>query len=406
MWSPVRVLATPGALVPAALVSAALVLATSCASGGTSPSSASNSLSPAAADPGELLEPPENFVGYPALDELTSTAVTVRYRSTSARDGSPTAVTGVVFVPNGTPPDAGWPVVAVGHATSGTASRCAPSTHTGLLGSLPSVLPFLANGYLVTMTDYEGLGTSDEHPYLDARTAGYNVLDSVRAARAVTGDAGGRWVGYGVSQGGQAVWAANEAAANYAGELSVLGTISASPATDLSPIVDEMTAGTLTAEQITVLPSLIRGLQVVHPELIRSDYLRGRLGDRADVFSACEGENTALRADIAARTTPADYAPVDEAAADRLREWLRDARVPTSEASAPMFVGYGEEDRLTLPQWTIDAAREACALGGAILLRAAPGQGHGILDFGAAPAEWLRDRFAGTPAPSSCAALR
>ncbi|MGW5267113.1 lipase family protein [Rhodococcus sp. NPDC003994] len=396
MGSPVRVLAAV----------ATLVLAASCTPGGEVRPPSSTTLSPAAADPGELLEPPEDFVGYAALDDLTSAAVTVRYRSTSARDGSPTAVTGVVFVPNGIPPAGGWPVVAVGHATSGTASRCAPSTHTGLLGSLPTVLPFLANGYLVTMTDYEGLGTSDEHPYLDARTAGYNVLDSVRAARAVTGDAGARWVGYGVSQGGQAVWAANEAAANYAGELSLLGTISASPATDLSPIVDEMTEGTLTEEQIVVLPSLIRGLQVVHPDLVRSDYLRGQLADRADVFAACEGENTALQADIAARTTPADYAPVDDAAADRLRDWLRQARVPTSAASAPMFVGYGEEDRLTLPQWTIDAAREACELGSTVLLRGAPGQGHGILDFGAAPAEWLRDRYAGAPAPSSCAEVR
>ncbi|MFW0871739.1 lipase family protein [Rhodococcoides corynebacterioides] len=396
MTSPVRVLAAV----------ATLVLVASCSSGGEASPPTPTTVSPAAADPGELLEPPTEFVGYSALDELTSAAVTVRYRSTSARDGSPTAVTGVVFVPNGTPPDAGWPVVAIGHATSGTASRCAPSTHMGLLGTLPSLLPFLANGYLVTMTDYEGLGTADEHPYLDARTAGYNVLDSVRAARAVTPDAGARWVGYGVSQGGQAVWAANEAAANYAGELSLLGTLSASPATDLSPIVDEMVAGTLTEEQIVVLPSLITGMQVVHPDLVRSDYLRGQLGDRTDVFAACEGENTALQADIAARTTPADYAPVDDAAADRLRDWLREARVPTSPASAPMFVGYGEEDRLTLPQWTIDAARDACELGSTVLLRGAPGQGHGILDFGAAPAEWFRDRFAGLPAPTSCAEVR
>ena len=57
-------------------------------------------------------------------------------------------------------------------------------------------------------------------------------------------------------------------------------------------------------------------------------------------------------------------------------------------------------------QWTIDAAREACERGSTVLLRGAPGQGHGILDFGAAPAEWLRDRYAGAPAPSSCAEMR
>jgi hypothetical protein len=37
----------------------------------------------------------------------------------------------------------------------------------------------------VAATDYQGLGAPGVHPYLDAKTAGFNVIDSVRA-RSVT----------------------------------------------------------------------------------------------------------------------------------------------------------------------------------------------------------------------------
>ncbi|MGB6180089.1 MAG: lipase family protein [Rhodococcus sp. (in: high G+C Gram-positive bacteria)] len=352
--------------------------------------------------PGTLLAPPREVAAYPAVAKLAARSVTVRYRSTSGADGSPTEVSGIVLVPRGDPPPGGWPVVSIGHATTGTDSRCAPSTHLGLLGMLTTVIPFLARGYVVTMSDYQGLGTPGPHPYLDSTTAGYNVIDAVRAARQVEPAASDAWVGYGVSQGGQAVWAANERAEQYGTGLRLLGTISISPATDISPVVDGMQDGTLTTEQIIVLPSLIAGLAVVHPDLQPTDYVRGPLYERRSVFAACEGENNGLLAEIADEVVPADYAPVDGAAADRLRNWLTDAGVPRVPASAPMLVGYGELDQLTLPDWTRAAVDRACEMGETIQLLEAPGQGHGILDLGNAPAEWLGGRFAGTPPPNTC----
>lgn len=357
---------------------------------------------PTSAAPGTLLADPVDFTGYPALASLTSTSVSVLYGSTSGIDGSTTAVSGLVLVPKGEPPSGGWPIVSVGHATTGTDTRCAPSRRIGLLGSLTTVIPFLANGYVVAMTDYQGLGAPGPHPYLDSTTAAFNVIDIVRAAREVEPTTSDTWVGYGVSQGGQAVWAANEQAGDYGGGLRLAGTISMSPATDLTPVVSAMEEGTLTREQVILLPSVLKGLSVAHPDLVTSDYLHGELFDRRDVFTACEGENSGLQSSIAESVTPADYAPVDRAAADRLRAWLSDAGVPRRAATAPMFVGYGDLDTLTLPAWTIDAVRRACALGDTVELREAAGQGHGILDLGSAPAEWLRGRYAGEPAPSTC----
>ncbi|WP_072802702.1 lipase family protein [Rhodococcoides yunnanense] len=352
--------------------------------------------------PGELIGTPSAFQGYASFEDLTQQSDTIRYRSTSGIDGSPTEVSGVVFVPKGDPPSAGWPIASIGHSTSGSASRCAPSANIGLLGNLPSVVPFLANGYVVVMTDYQGLGTPGPHPYLEPITAGYNIIDAVRAARAAVPDTSDTWLGYGVSQGGQAVWAANELSDTYGDGLRLLGSVSVSPAADLTLFADAMENGTLTAEQITVLPALLQGLQVGHPELETADYLHGILRERADVFITCVGDKAGLQAKIAESVTPDDYRPTDDAAAQRFRDALANYSVPGSHASQPMLVAYGDQDKLVLPSWTQAAVREGCDLGDVIDLIVAPGQGHGILDIGSATADWVDGRVAGTPAPDAC----
>jgi hypothetical protein len=352
--------------------------------------------------PGRLLAEPVEFPGYPALADLTGTSVSVRYASTSGIDGSPTEVTGVVFAPKGTPPEGGWPIASIGHATTGVNSRCAPSTRIGLLGSLTTIIPFLSNGYAVTMTDYQGLGTSEVHPYLEPTTAGYNSIDAVRAAREVLPESSTDWVGYGVSQGGQAVWSANELSDDYGEGLRLLGTVSMSPATDLTGLVDEMQNGTLTTAQIAALPSILTGIAAKHPELETSDYLHGVLERRSDAFLTCVGENSALQSTLADSVVPADYAPVSPQAADRLRTWLAEYSIPKGPAPQPMFVGYGDQDQLVAPQWTIDAVRRGCAMGDVIELQVAANQGHGILNLGALPAQWLDGRAAGTPPPNNC----
>ena len=42
---------------------------------------------------------------------------------------------------------------------------------------------WLKAGYAVVRTDYEGLGTPGDHPYLIGVSEGRSVLDMVRAAR-------------------------------------------------------------------------------------------------------------------------------------------------------------------------------------------------------------------------------
>lgn len=353
--------------------------------------------------PGKLAGTPTQFAGPAALHRLASTALRIRYHSTSGVDESRTVVTGVVFVPRGTPPPGGWPIASVAHATTGVSSTCAPSLYPGLMGGLTSAIPFLANGFLVVMTDYQGLGTPDPHPYLEPRTAAYNVIDAVRAAHYAVGDASDTWVGYGVSQGGQAVWAANELAPEYGRNLRLVGSISMAAPTDMTRLVDAMVDGTLTDEQKVLVPMVLIGVQVVHPELDLDDYLRGPVRSRIEAFQSCTGDQDGLRSKIVEDTPASDFTPATTEAADRLRGWLSEFSVPQRQASAPMLVGFGEVDPLIPPAWTGAAVREACAMGDVIDAHIAPGQGHGILDFGALPAEWLRGRLADAPAPNNCA---
>src|SRR4030081_1164189 len=71
----------------------------------------------AATQPGDLLRKAP-FTGY-SLPK-GATAVRILYHSLDAT-GQAVATSGVVLIPAGTPPRAGWPVIAWAHGTSGVA---------------------------------------------------------------------------------------------------------------------------------------------------------------------------------------------------------------------------------------------------------------------------------------------
>lgn len=114
--------------------------------------------------------------------------------------------TGTVFLPPGTAPDGGWPVISWAHGTSGLGDACAPS----LIGptyaerDLPYLANWLAQGYAIVASDYAGLGTPGLPTYLDGRTTAHNVVDMVKAGRNYSEDLSRSWVAVGQSQGGGA----------------------------------------------------------------------------------------------------------------------------------------------------------------------------------------------------------
>lgn len=358
--------------------------------------------SAAATAPGDLVGSPVDSSAYTSLDTTAARATRFRYLSTYAPTGELTPVSAVAFTPRGEPPPGGWPIAAVAHATTGVSTDCAPSMYPNLLGSVVLATTFLERGFAVVLTDYQGLGTPGEHAYLEPTTAAYNVIDSARAVRSVIDNTSADWLGYGVSQGAQAVFRANEVNESYGAGLRLMGTMSISPALDLRPFVSAMESGTLTAEQLTLIPALLTGVQRVHPELDIDDYVRGPMRDAFDVFLQCADEATAQKQAIVEATTPDDVRPVDEAAAQRLRDWLGQAALPIDRATAPMFIAYSDGDALVLPSWNVAAIEQACRRGDDITTVVVTGQSHGILDVGSDAGDWVLKRLAGRPTTNNC----
>src|SRR5947209_4137987 len=177
--------------------------------------------------------------GGPALSAAARNEL-VLYRSVGAT-GRAVVVSGTVAVPKGRPPKGGWPVVTWGHGTTGIADACAPSRDSasnpahGLIAYInPLLNSFLKRGYAVVRTDYEGLGTPGDHPFLVGRSEGRDMLDIVRAARRLEPSLGRRVVVAGHSQGGQAALFAASLAKSWTPELQVRGTLAFAPVSHLS----------------------------------------------------------------------------------------------------------------------------------------------------------------------------
>ena len=178
-------------------------------------------------------------------------AARVVYRSTNGDTNEPTEVSGSVFLPAGDPPPGGWPVVSFGHGTTGLDEPCAPSLSDTLLGMVTFVDAFAKRGFAVAFTDYQGLGNPGVHPYTDARTAGLNMIDAVRALRHThPGEISDKWAAFGGSQGGGAAWAAAEQAGPYASDLNLVGAVALAPAADVSGLVTKAGEGTMTRDQL------------------------------------------------------------------------------------------------------------------------------------------------------------
>lgn len=343
---------------------------------------------------------------FPTLDlrlkSAVSLAARISYTSTSGITGAHTEVSGSVFVPAGTPPQGGWPVIILGHATSGMRPECGPSGSSTLLGLSTSVTALIKAGYLVGLPDYQGLGPGTAgHPYADATTAGYNVIDAARAAHRLVPESSDRWLAVGISQGGQAAWAANELTARYGTGTTLVGTVSVSPATDLTGLATGAAAGTLLKEQDAVLQLILASLATENPSFSLQDYRRGNVAEHWDVLSSCRAEDAEARAAAVDHITPDDLRPASPQAEATLQGLLTKRSLPKEPTSAPMLVLYGGQDTLLPPEWTNKALSAACQMGDVIDIKFQPAKGHSDIDLGVS-FDWIKDRFAGLPVSNSC----
>jgi pimeloyl-ACP methyl ester carboxylesterase len=344
------------------------------------------------------------------------------YTSVSGMDGGVREVTGAFFVPSGTPPQNGWPVVSLAHGTTGIGHNCGPSRQPDLEGYASMVQSLLEDKYAVALSDYEGLGETGAHPYLEPQTAAFNTIDAVRAMREISPTVSTRWIAFGYSQGGQAVWAANELNSYYGNDLQLQGSVSLAPAVNLTGTADLVWSGSLTIAQRARFPMGIVGFGRYNPNLDENVFLHGRADAFEEQLSSCE--RSASRKSTRSRYTA--LAPVPwQGIVDRLRDAndvkpdspqdiaeLRDAlrriALPQRPLDKPMLVITGEQDAIVLADWVQSAVSRSCALGGRIEYLQIPNAGHLDLPPRVAKttARWIADRFADEAAPSNCPAGR
>ncbi len=220
----------------------------------------------------------------------------VMYLSESLQ-GEPIAVTGTVVVPTAAAPDGGRPVLTLAHGTTGIADECAPSRRGA--AELGLAAGAVERGWILAVTDYEGLGTPGRHPYLVGESEGRGVIDAVLAAGQLPeADPSPTTLIGGYSQGGHGALWANEVAGEWAPELEVLGTFAGAPATELDVILSAAGAPGVGGFAAMVVAGFAAAYPEADPALILTDEGLAALdavdeGCIGDVFGALAGVDLA-----------------------------------------------------------------------------------------------------------------
>jgi pimeloyl-ACP methyl ester carboxylesterase len=326
----------------------------------------------------------------------------VLYRSTGL-SGEPIAVSGMVIVPGGEAPAAGRDIVAWAHPTTGAVQPCAPSLEGKPLLTIQGLRALLERGFVVTATDYPGLGTVGPHPYLVGESEGRAVLDSVRAARALgEAEASNRFAVWGHSQGGQAALFAGDLAKSYAPDLELVGVAAAAPAVELASLVTDDVSRT--SGKILVSLAVWSWWKVFDAPFDAMVELDAQ-ADVEKVAQRClEGEAEGLAdVDIEDRLK----GPFLSTDPDKTEPWksIMARNSPgTPKHSAPLFIARGSDDEIIVPDVSADFVERLCRSGAVVRVETIDKADHSQMGAAAAGVAvgWISDRFAGVPAPNSC----
>lgn len=370
----------------------------------------------------------------------------IAYISSDIAD-RPTISTALVVAPTGPAPAGGRPVIVWSHGTTGGAPNCGPSqvldpakplnlyfrvggdswTDYGL----PALEQFIAEGYVVVGTDYQGLGSPGRHQYLVARTQG---RDAVNAGRAVgtmkeTG-AGKKAVAIGWSQGGgstiaaagQPEYLARKGTANDG--LEFLGFVAMAPQ-DMAAVVPKPTDAASALKAVEALNQtfsgnvfefahiamMMWGIQAAYPDKLKFTDLYTEAGAKVldEIYSS---KCIHAASDTIGYTFGANYKALMRPDVQNALAWsqsFQSVSVPNDvKPLAPVMIYFGNKDT-TLPPIQHELYRKnMCAIAGANVGRM---QLPGDQDHFSTPGvsmqfylPWVKERFAGKPAANGCTA--
>ena len=357
-----------------------------------------------------------------------------------------TLSTALVIAPKGAPPAAGRPIMAWAHGTTGTAQNCGPSQVEDpaqdlnlyyMIGGtswtdfgVPAATDFIAKGYVLVATDYQGLGGGGgKHQYAVAATQARDIINSVRAIGAM-GLSGGakKAVAYGWSQGGGAVLAAAslgdyiKATGTASDGVDFIGFVALAPQ-EVEVLIppgstDPTAANKLLPELATSFSASINNFAhyamtmwataQAFPELKLTDIFTDDGAKILDeVFSKkCMHPG----ADTLTFNLGDSYKSLLKPQPDNAPAWVQrliDGSTAPDQPVAPVMIYFGDKDVTNDPVMGKLYQERRCAKGANVGRVQLPGeQNHFTTPAASQPLymPWVEDLFAGKPAANGCPA--
>jgi hypothetical protein len=318
-------------------------------------------------------------------------AVRILYHSVAA-NGADVASSGVVLIPDGTPPRDGWPVIAWGHRFIATARPCAPSLMRGLYSG-PLLSMYVKLGYAVVATDYVGLGTAFRSASFDLRSNATDIINSVTAARAAVRHLSASWIAVGEAEGGAAVLSVAELEAKRE-DPNYLGSVAISCAADLKTRMERLAKGPWE----DTFASVAYGVKTVYPEFRLEDvFSHTGLARHEAVVKAC-------------RTPPHEQTPPLQ---DMLKPkwesnsyisdfWKRNT-LGLARTRAPLLILAAETEQQT-PPIAADVVARMCHQGDYVDFETYPSLDPASLIGESVEAQiaWIQARFSGRMTKNTC----
>ena len=358
--------------------------------------------------------------------------------------GNKTIATGLIVAPVGPAPAEGRPIIGWAHGTTGTAQNCGPSqildpvvplNEYFLIGGnswtdygIPSVDEFIAQGYVIAATDYQGLGGGGRHQYSLANTNGKDAFNSVRAASSMKETGAGKKAAlYGWSQGGGAVLAAASMPEYIAQKgtaadgIELVGAIGLAPY-DNAAMVPNLPTNEAEAQKVmdgfiamfskTVfdfahLSMALWGLEPGNPQLKLNDLFTDDGVKAMNEIYANKCMHTG--ADTLSYNFGDSYKSLLKAERTNTLGWVNaiiKGSNPPVKPVAPVVIYWGTADVTNPPIMGKLYQEQMCKMGASVDRVQLPGKQTHFTTPGTSAQfylPWIKDRFAGKPATNNCA---
>ena len=322
--------------------------------------------------------------------------------ATTVDDNTPATAVAVVFAP--TDPSAGpRPVIAWEHGTTGLLQKCMPSLLSVPTKGIPERDRIVLAGWVVVATDYSFAEKGGPHPYLIGEGEARAALDSVRAARQISGlMLDQRMVVWGYSQGGHAALWTGIVGPRYAPGLEILGVAAIAPAANIEKIL------AMNVEMDKRFgPYLARSYSRFYPDITFEQAIRPEALDAArQVINLCDflppEDPERIEALAATFEGPALATSSNKPLQARLEQNAADRPI-----QAPVVVAQGLSDIVVPPSATDAYVEERCAAGQRLEYWTFADRDHLTIIQPGTPLEdllirWTTARFANKPQATGC----